>query len=256
VTVTFPDSCSVAMQNTDYEIIKKRIAAIYKIREITPLKNGKFTVTCFKGKDTVSIAKLLAPRGNLYIGEFSDNTKKIIQAIFYDENSGNLSELAAKLSYQEYPVIGMCLTKDTAFVDSILLKTKYLTDKVKFMWSDKPVNSQAHLLLAINDKTTITELNSKTIESAKIEKSRYDVLFVDMNFKKEFHEKWAKVTHENIGNCLPVILDGKLIGFPRVQSEITHGTMTISGIFDYNELLLLKSIILSGQLNCEFSVVE
>jgi preprotein translocase subunit SecD len=52
---------------------------------------------------------------------------------------------------------------------------------------------------------------------------------------------FGKVTSENIGRGLAIILDGKLYSAPRIQSPITTGNAQISGQFTMEEAFTLAA---------------
>ena len=69
---------------------------------------------------------------------------------------------------------------------------------------------------------------------------------VSFRFDTEGAQKFGKVTTNNIGNNLAVVLDGVVITAPRISSAITGGSGIITGDFDAQEasdLAVLLSLI-------------
>jgi SecD/SecF fusion protein len=64
----------------------------------------------------------------------------------------------------------------------------------------------------------------------------------------EGSKTWARMTRENIGRCLVVVLDGYVRSYPRVQNEITAGSTEITGDFTIEEADDLSNILKSGKL--------
>jgi preprotein translocase subunit SecD len=58
---------------------------------------------------------------------------------------------------------------------------------------------------------------------------------VGLEFTSEGADKFAKVTRENVGKPLAVILDGKVLSAPVIQGEITGGNAQITGNFSAQE---------------------
>lgn len=56
--------------------------------------------------------------------------------------------------------------------------------------------------------------------------------------------KWAKVTEENIGKNIGMILDGKLVCAPLVRAKIDAGVAIINGIFKEDEARKIASGLL------------
>ena len=79
---------------------------------------------------------------------------------------------------------------------------------------------------------------------------------LNIELHKQYVEQWAKMTRENIGKTLAIILDGKVLSFPMVHSEIIVGKLMISGTFANDEILVFQSIILGGELNCKAKIIN
>ena len=48
----------------------------------------------------------------------------------------------------------------------------------------------------------------------------------------------------------------KVLMYPSVHSEIVEGRLAITGNYDNNELLLIKSVILGGALDCKAQIIN
>ncbi len=67
---------------------------------------------------------------------------------------------------------------------------------------------------------------------------------------------FAKLTSENVGNRFAIVLDGKVLSAPVVQEAITGGHGQISGSFSLEEANDLSTMLRSGALPCELTVIE
>ena len=71
---------------------------------------------------------------------------------------------------------------------------------------------------------------------------------VSMNMNGEGAKTWARLTKENVGKCIAIVLDGYVCSSPNVNDEIKGGSSQISGHFDVKEAEDLANILKSGKL--------
>lgn len=74
---------------------------------------------------------------------------------------------------------------------------------------------------------------------------------VVLTLTEEAKENFAEYTAAHIGDRLPIVYDGSVISNPTVQSAITGGEATITGMSSYEEADELASIIRIGGLKLE-----
>jgi preprotein translocase subunit SecD len=79
-----------------------------------------------------------------------------------------------------------------------------------------------------------------------------------VSFKFNFigSKKFAKITRENIGRLFAIILDGKVVTAPRINSVINQGLGVISGNFDIEEAKETAIILRAGALPAPLSIIE
>ena len=77
-----------------------------------------------------------------------------------------------------------------------------------------------------------------------------------MSMNAEGSKTWARMTRENVGRCLAVVLDGYVRSYPRVQGEITGGNTEITGDFTIEEADDLANILKSGKLPAPAKIVS
>ena len=58
---------------------------------------------------------------------------------------------------------------------------------------------------------------------------------VSMQMNGEGTKTWARLTKDNIGRCIAIVLDGMVASSPNVNDEIKGGSSQISGRFDVKE---------------------
>lgn len=68
--------------------------------------------------------------------------------------------------------------------------------------------------------------------------------------------EWKRITANNIGESIAIVLDDNVFSYPVVQSEIEGGKSTISGNFSKNEANDLAGILNSGSLPVRLRLLE
>jgi len=79
---------------------------------------------------------------------------------------------------------------------------------------------------------------------------------VDFNMNAEGAKTWARMTRENVGRCIAVVLDGYVRSYPRVENEITGGSTEITGDFTLEEADDLANILKSGKMPAPARIVS
>ena len=69
-------------------------------------------------------------------------------------------------------------------------------------------------------------------------------------------KKFAKVTSNNIGEQLAIVLDKKIISAPTIQDTIIGGSGQITGNFTFQSATDLALLLRSGSLPAPLAIVE
>lgn len=102
-----------------------------------------------------------------------------------------------------------------------------------------------------------TDLTGADVANAQVAFSQVDGSpGVGIEFTREGAEKFEKLTGENVGKALPIILDGSVISAPIVQEKISGGSARISGSFTLEDAKELAIQINAGSLPVEISLIE
>jgi SecD/SecF fusion protein len=64
-----------------------------------------------------------------------------------------------------------------------------------------------------------------------------------ISFSKKGAESWARMTRENIGKNIAIVIEGKVVTAPVVQSEIKQGKCLISGNYTKEEMAEMKALL-------------
>ena len=79
---------------------------------------------------------------------------------------------------------------------------------------------------------------------------------VSMSMNAEGAKQWKRLTAENIGKSVAIVLDGFVYSFPTVQAEISGGRSQITGNFTVEEAKDLANILKSGKLPAPARIIE
>jgi len=163
-------------------------------------------------------------------------------------------------------MVGLASSKDTAKVNTLLkmnqIKALFPRD-LKLMWSQNPYKYdptktiyELHAI-KITTRDGRPPLDGDVITSARTSSGvTGSEVKVDMSMNGEGSKIWARMTRENIGRCLTVVLDGYVRSYPRVQNEITGGSTEITGDFTIEEADDLANILKSGKLPAPAHIIS
>ncbi|MBQ1841678.1 MAG: protein translocase subunit SecD, partial [Bacteroidales bacterium] len=79
---------------------------------------------------------------------------------------------------------------------------------------------------------------------------------VSMSMNAEGASTWARLTKDNIGKQIAIVLDGLVYSYPNVQNEITGGNSQITGNFDTQEAEDLANVLKSGKLPAPATIIQ
>ena len=79
---------------------------------------------------------------------------------------------------------------------------------------------------------------------------------VSMSMNTEGANIWARMTKENIGRQIAIVLDGMVYSYPNVQNEITGGSSQITGNFTLEEAEDLANVLKSGKLPAPATIIQ
>ena len=79
---------------------------------------------------------------------------------------------------------------------------------------------------------------------------------VSMSMNAEGARVWARLTADNIGKQIAIVLDGMVYSYPRVNGEISGGNSEITGNFTVTEAEDLSNVLKSGKLPAPATIVQ
>ena len=162
------------------------------------------------------------------------------------------------------PVVGYAQMKDRAAIDEIIAKAaeKKIIDGrlIKFLWSAKPIEEGSNVYALYAIKVTTRDgsalMDGGVITDAKQDFSTVGGNEISMSMNSEGAREWKRITGENIGNCVAIVLDNLVYSAPVVQTEIAGGRSSITGDFTLEEAKDLANILKSGKLPAPAVIVQ
>ncbi|WP_346701975.1 protein translocase subunit SecDF [uncultured Alistipes sp.] len=79
---------------------------------------------------------------------------------------------------------------------------------------------------------------------------------VSMTMNAEGTQEWARLTGENIGKCIAIVLDGYVYSAPRVNTKIDKGQSQITGDFTIQEAQDLANVLNSGKVPAPAKIIQ
>lgn len=164
------------------------------------------------------------------------------------------------------PLVGVALAQDTAEVNA-MLNMKQVAElfprDLKFRWSvsaiDPDAAQLAYQLVAIKstDRKGRAPLEGDVITDARADFGQYSSSAnVSMKMNAEGAKVWARLTKENVGREIAIVLDNYVYSFPTVNGEITGGSSEISGNFTTEEAKDLANVLKSGKMPAPARIIQ
>jgi len=249
-------------------------------------QTGRILIELPGVKEPERVRKLLQCSGNLEFWETYELAEifpvlaQINEATtVYEENDSAdvveevnvASSLFAKLQPSLYqtgqphggPVVGTVHYTDTAKVMSILnsdYAKSLLPRDLKLAWTGKAIGAAEsyYELIALKSRADgAPALEGDVITEAHADFGQTSAYAnVSMNMNSEGARHWQRITGENIGRSIAIVLDGYVYSFPKVQNEIPGGMSQISGNFTVDEAKDLANILNSGKMPASARIVD
>ena len=159
---------------------------------------------------------------------------------------------------QLYPgaAVGTSHFKDTATVNNYLKmdQVKALMPRnLAFRWTAKAEDKEEKFYTLIAIKVTSRD-GRAPLEGDVITDARQDYADmgsrpeVSMSMNSEGAKIWARLTKDNVGKSIAIVLDGYVRSYPNVNGEITGGRSSITGLESIEEAKDLANILKSGKM--------
>jgi SecD/SecF fusion protein len=257
----------------------KRIAVIYGLsKDTTAVKpeaasDSLTTLANAAAKDALNTNKDSIQEGKLDLAANNDSNKLVTKADTSKKQTASpLFEVLQPSLIQnqqgyfpaEGPVVGISAVKDTAKVMTYLKDPRVASifpSNMRLLWTVKPFDKEGKLLQLVaikvsgRDRRAPLEGNVITDASGDFTQNSSKAE-VSMSMNAEGAQTWKRLTGENIGKSIAIVLDDYVYSFPTVQSEISGGRSSITGNFDINEAKDLANILKAGKLPARARIVQ
>ena len=196
--------------------------------------------------------------GNSLISGLNDSLKVASQEEFMKQNplfallTPNIDREGRIV--QQGSTIGLARLKDTSAINKLLalpqIKSVFPRN-ARLLWASKPEGD----VLALHAIKITTRDGKAPLDGGAIVDARqtFDdrsggAPIVSMNMNGEGAKTWARLTKDNVGHSIAIVLDGYVCSSPNVMNEIKGGSSQITGHFDVKEAQDLANILKSGKL--------
>ena len=130
---------------------------------------------------------------------------------------------------------------------------------MKLCWHAKTGkdNSSVHQLIAlkaVGEQGCV--LDGKAVSDAHQDFNQQSGNEISMSMNPEGAKKWKKITEENVGNCIAIVLDDLVYSYPRVNDVIPNGRSSITGAFSLEEAKDLANLLKAGKLPAPAVIVS
>ena len=161
------------------------------------------------------------------------------------------------------PVVGTVHYSDTAKVMAMLnsqVAKSVLPRELKLCWTVKAIDAAEsfYQLVALKSQTNgRPSLEGDVITDARADFGQTSAYAnVSMTMNAEGARDWQRITRDNIGKSIAIVLDGYVYSFPTVQNEIAGGSSQITGNFTVEEAKDLANTLNSGKMPAPARIIQ
>ncbi|MDB5191969.1 MAG: protein translocase subunit SecDF [Segetibacter sp.] len=231
--------------------------------------------------DTATAAK---PDSNVVAANTDTNTTKTLSGLDTGKravagaksgakNENPLSQIIRLIQPQQgkdgqmqFPAaIGTILTRDTAIFNNYInleqVKSKFPQNLI-FMYgkaegTDPAVSDQLPVYAVKTvDGPTLAKLEGEHVSDATQDYDERGRVAIKMNMDKTGERIWAKMTGDNIGKPIAIVMDNIVYSAPFVNGVIPNGSSEITGNFAVEEAQSLANLLKSGKLPAPARIVQ
>jgi SecD/SecF fusion protein len=165
-------------------------------------------------------------------------------------------------------VVGTSHFKDTSRVNkyiALAMERNVFPRDVRFLWGaktitgddKKPTNYFQLYAIKVTGFEGKAPLDGDAVTSARQEfDQKNGTANVSMTMNAEGSQNWARLTAQNIGRTIAIVMDNRVFSAPVVQAEIKGGNSQITGDFTINEATDLANLLKSGKLPAPARIIQ
>jgi SecD/SecF fusion protein len=236
------------------------------------------------GSSSTDTSKSLAGKGKAEAKDTSGGALSLLQKIESDTTKGDTSKVA-KSMLKDYPlfallkpninrdqtigegsIIGYAHYKDTSKINYYMAHKQVRSlfpRNMRLYWSAKPYKPDASKsiyelhAIRITTRDERAPLGGNVVTNARADFGQNKAAAeVSMNMNGEGAKIWARLTRDNVGKPIAIVLDNKVMSAPRVITEIKGGQSQITGDFTIKEAQDLANILKSGKMPASAHIIS
>lgn len=265
------------VNNSATNVLRNRIDAFGVVSpniQVLKGKDGQILLELPGVKDQARMTELIKRSANLEFYEsFQAKAPELINKLNAltaaqrsNENYGGrgLGDYMS-IGLQGPAVVGITSAANRAMVDSLLRTPEarnQFGNEVAFRWANKPIVGQDEVdyyqLYALKTNEGRPALDGRVVVNAVAD---YDPnsgtgSYVSMRMDSNGAKQWAKITGDNKGFPIAIVLDDVVYSAPNVNDAIEGGSSQITGNFSVSEAQDLANVLKSGKMDFKIDVVS
>ncbi|MFI3269013.1 MAG: protein translocase subunit SecDF [Rikenellaceae bacterium] len=223
------------------------------IRTVTETQGEQSTTAATEEKKSDLLSEVAGTKtttDNAQTSRFNANTNPLFALLNPDYSGG--------------AIVGAAAAADMKKIDEYLslpAVRDLLPSDVKFMWSIKgdAAADGRYMLYAIKVERPDGKapLDGGVVTDAReMYSDQGATAEVSMSMNAEGVQEWSRLTGDNIGNCVAIVLDGYVYSAPVVRAKIEGGNSSISGDFTIQEAKDLANVLKSGKVPAPARIIQ
>ena len=219
--------------------------------------------------DTTAMAAADTTADDDLLGQLNESTDEEVAEEETDDQFAENNPLFAKLMVMNGNTarVGMAQVKDTAAINQMLAETRNLFPRnLKLAWTVKPESLSGNdgekvevldLVALKMSRDNKCALGGEVITDARQDYGQGNQVEVTIQMNPEGAKAWKRLTGENIGKQIAIVLDDYVYSYPVVNGEIPNGRSSISGGgMTIEEAQDLANILKAGKLPAPARILE
>mgnify|MGYP001536751530 FL=1 len=220
-------------------------------------------------EETVAVAEAAdsTADGGLIAEVATSETETAAEATgsYYDRDQNPLLALLNP-QFAGGAAVGAVMAADTAAVNDYLALPavkEMLPADLRFKWAIKgetqqPVDGRFYLYaIKVERPDGRAPLDGSVITDAReAYAQRGAEAEVSMSMNSNGISEWARLTADNVGRCVAIVLDGYVYSAPVVRQKIEGGNSSISGNFTIQEAKDLANVLKSGKVPAPAHIIQ
>ncbi len=242
-------------------------------------KDGQILLELPGVKEHDRVRDLLKASANLEffetytLDEIQNSLMALDQALAADTTSTvkSLTGYFAAGGYAGTPLVAMATSANREVIDSILTSPtaqRILPANLKLRWEVKPQQveytdslngkrkAEFYRLIALKTSNGKPALTGDVIVSASSDYEQLQGNVVSMTMNNEGAKAWARITQNNLGKSIAIVLDEHVYSYPNVNSVIEGGRSQITGNFTVDEAKDLANVLKSGKMAAKVDIIS